>query len=97
MRTRTDLIVISDADRSSLSAPAVTWVSPETAPDLPPCLIHYGDGPPYALVREEGPRGAPARLFHTSDRGLVEHLALGLQQELALPHGGRSPADGQAR
>ncbi len=97
VRTRTDLIVISDADRSSLSAPAVTWVSPETAPDLPPCLIHYGDGPPYALVREEGPRGAPARLFHTSDRGLVEHLAFGLQQELALPRGAPTAADGEAR
>ena len=89
--------MISDADRPSLSAPGVTWVSPESTPGLPPCLIHYGDGPAYALVREEGQRGAPARLFHTSDRGLVEHLAFGLQQELALPQGVRSPADGEAR
>ena len=95
--TRTELIVISNADRPSLSAPGVTWVSPESTPGLPPCLIHYGDGPPYALVREEGQRGAPARLFHTSDRGLVEHLAFGLQQELALPQGSRSPANGETR
>ena len=51
-----------------------------------------GLGPAYALVREEGRNGAPARFFHTSDRSLVEHLTFRLQEELALP-----PVPGQER
>jgi diguanylate cyclase (GGDEF)-like protein len=80
---RTDLVVIADGE-----APPSTdldWVSPQRTPGLPPCLVHYGDGPVYALIREEGQEGSEARLFHTSDRGLVEHLAFRLHQELALP------------
>jgi diguanylate cyclase (GGDEF)-like protein len=83
--TRTDLVVISDGPRPGFSTPAVNWVAPSRTPGLPPCLIHYGDGPSYALVREEARAGAPARLFHTSDRSLVEHLAFRLQHELAIP------------
>jgi hypothetical protein len=78
-------VVIADGERPSFASPAVNWVSSMRAPGLPPCLIHYGDGPAYALIREEGRNGAPARLFHTSDRGLVEHLAFRLQEELAVP------------
>jgi two-component system cell cycle response regulator len=85
VETRTDVVVIAEGEAPTLSAPALSWVSERLAPGLPPCLIHYGDGAAYALVREEGARGAPARLFHTSDRNLVEHLAFRLQEEIAVP------------
>ncbi len=63
----------------------MNWVWPPGAGELPPCLVHYGDGPVYALICEEARNGQPAKLFHTSDRELVEHLAFRLQEELALP------------
>jgi len=80
--TGTDLVVVSDGEAPASSRPAVSWVPAERAPGLLPCLVHYGDGPVYALIREEGHQGSPGRLFHTSDRGLVEHLAFRLQEEL---------------
>jgi diguanylate cyclase (GGDEF)-like protein len=83
--TRTDLVVIAEGERPSFTTPAVNWVEPSRAPGLPPFLIHYGDCPPYALIREEGHAGAPARLFHSGDRSLVEYLAFRLQRELAVP------------
>jgi DNA-binding response OmpR family regulator/GGDEF domain-containing protein len=81
----TELIVIGEGDRAAVESPAVTWVPAEHAVGLPPCLVHYGDGPAYALIREEAPDGVEARLFHTDDRSLVEHLAFRLQEELAVP------------
>jgi diguanylate cyclase (GGDEF)-like protein len=82
---RTEVVVIGDGERPSFPVGDVSWISSRRAPGLPPCLIHYRDGPAYALVREEGRNGAPARLFHTSDRSLVEHLTFRLQEELAVP------------
>jgi len=82
---RTDLAVITDGERLEIDSPAVNWVAPRGAVDLPPCLFHYGDGPVYALVCEETRSGQRPRLFHTNDRDLVEHLAFRLQEELALP------------
>jgi diguanylate cyclase (GGDEF)-like protein len=83
--TRTDLVVVSDGERPTMSVPGISWVSTQRAPGLAPCLVHFGDGPAYAMVREEGRNGAPARLFQTGDRLLVEHLAFRLHEELALP------------
>ncbi len=83
--TRTELVIVSDGNRPSYVKPGISWVSPDRAPGLPPCIIHYGDGPAYAMIREDGRNGSPARLFHTDDRGLVEHLAFRLQEELSLP------------
>jgi diguanylate cyclase (GGDEF)-like protein len=83
--TRTEVVVIAEGERPSFPAGDVSWISSRRAPGLPPCLIHYRDGPAYALVREEGRNGAPARFFHTSDRSLVEHLTFRLQEELAVP------------
>jgi diguanylate cyclase (GGDEF)-like protein len=85
VETRTDVVVIAEGEAPPVSAPALSWVSERLAPGLPPCLVHFGDGAAYALVREEGPHGAPARLFHTSDRNLVEHLAFRLQEEISVP------------
>jgi len=83
--TRTEVVVIAGGQRPSFAVGDVSWISPQRAPGLPPCLIHYRDGPAYALVREEGRNGAPARFFHTSDRSLVEHLTFRLQEELSVP------------
>jgi hypothetical protein len=85
MPVRTDLVVISDGERPDFAAPVVSWVAPRQAPaNLPSCLVHYGAGPAYAWVRETSGSG-PAKLFHTSDRELVEHLAFRLHEELAIP------------
>jgi DNA-binding response OmpR family regulator len=84
VRTRTDLIVLG-GEPPPEDAASVAWVAADRAPDLAPCLVYYGDGAAYALVRAPGPASGPTRLFHASDRELVEYLALRLQQELALP------------
>jgi len=83
--TRTELVVIADGERPRFAEPAVSWLSPRQIPDLAPFVIHYGDGPAYALVRDARDRAGKARFFHTSDRSLVEHLAFRLQQDLAVP------------
>jgi hypothetical protein len=83
--TRTELVVIADGERPRFSEPAVSWLSPGRIPYLAPFVIHYGDGPAYALVRDAKPGTGKTRLFHSSDRSLVEHLAFRLQQDLALP------------
>ena len=81
-RLATELVVVGDGDRAALDTPGVIWVPTNQAPGIPPCLIHYGDGPAYALIREEARNGAQARVFHTDDRSLVEHLAFRLHDEL---------------
>lgn len=81
----TDLAILTGGARFETDSPAVNWVSLPDASALPPCLLHYGDGPAYALVCEDAGEGRPTRLFHTSDRDLVEHLAFRLQEEFALP------------
>ncbi len=83
--TRTELVVIADGERPRFSEPAVSWLSPARIPDLAPFVIHYGDGPAYALVRNADGEAGGARFYHTSDRSLVEHLAFRLQQDLAVP------------
>jgi diguanylate cyclase (GGDEF)-like protein len=83
--TRTELVVIADGERPRFAEPAVNWLSPRRIPYLAPFVIHFGDGPAYALVRDAKDGGGRTRFFHTSDRSLVEHLAFRLQQELAVP------------
>ena len=82
---RTDLVVLAEGEAPQIGRHALSWVSPEQAPaDLPACLVHFGDGPAYAMVRDASGDG-PARIFHTSDRGLVEHLAFRLHEDLGIP------------
>lgn len=82
---RTDLVVLAGGEAPSLGQHPVSWVSPDQVPaDIPACLVHFGDGPAYALVRDTQGDGPP-RLFHTSDRGLVEHLAFRLHEDLGIP------------
>ena len=87
--TTTEIVVIAEVDRLAQNGPPVTWVSTARVPGVPPFLIHFGDGPSYALVREEKEAEGGSRLFHTSDRSLVEYLAFRLQTELSTS----GPAD----
>jgi len=84
LRSRSEVVVLG-GERPPADAPSVTWVAPERVPELAPCLVHYGDGAAYVLVRAPGDAGASPRLFHSADRELVEYLAFRLQQELAVP------------
>jgi len=93
--TRTELVVIADGERPDFPEPAVNWLSPQRIACLAPFVIQYGDGPAYALVRDAKDGAGKTRLFHTSDRSLVEHLAFRLQQELAVPS--HLPATEEAR
>jgi diguanylate cyclase (GGDEF)-like protein len=85
----TEIVVIAEIERLAQKGPPVTWVPAARVPGVPPFLIHFGDGPSYALVREEKETEGGSRLFHTSDRSLVEYLAFRLQAELSAS----GPAD----
>ena len=85
LATRTELVVIADGERPRFSEPALSWLSPGRIPYLAPFVIHYGDGPAYALVRDAKDDAGATRFYHSSDRSLVEHLAFRLQQDLAVP------------
>ncbi len=81
--TAAEIAVVAEGERPDYADADVAWIGPERAAAAPPFLVHYGAGPPYALVSEEAV-GGRARLFHTEDRSLVEHLALRLQRELGI-------------
>ncbi len=84
VHTRSDVIVLG-GERPPEDAPSVAWLPADRMPDLPPCLVYYADGAAYALVRAPGAASGLTRLFQSSDRELVEYLALRLQEELAVP------------
>jgi GGDEF domain-containing protein len=74
-----------DADEQETGdseATAVQWVSKRQLGSLPPFLIYFGEGSAYAMICEDAPDRDRTRFFQTSDRNLVEHLALRAQFEL---------------
>jgi DNA-binding response OmpR family regulator len=81
----TDVIVVAPAPAKRAVEGRVAFVSPEQLSGCLPFAIHYGDGPPYALVCGEKPGPDGLRLFHTSDRETVEALAFRLQRDLRMP------------
>jgi two-component system cell cycle response regulator len=81
----TDVVVAGEPPDPALAESDVVWVSAERLPGCPPFAIHFGDGPPYALVCADKPEPEGVRLFHTGDRSLVEYLAFRLQRELKVP------------
>lgn len=89
----TEIVVVADGERLAKEGPPITWVSPDRVPGLLPFLVHFGDGPSYALVRDEKQEEDGVRLFHTSDRSVVEHLAFRLRTELTPD---ANPADATA-
>jgi diguanylate cyclase (GGDEF)-like protein len=81
--------VVLVAERGELSPPMpVTWVPPGRAGTESPFLVHFGEGAPYALLREGGPSTQGVGIYHTADPVLVEHLAFQLGHELGVPIGG---------
>jgi hypothetical protein len=78
-----EVVVFAQPPPSVESAPSITWVDPERIPGLPPFLIHFGAGPSYALIQDDKASQDGVRFFHTSERGVVEHLSFQLQAELA--------------
>ncbi len=78
----TEISIIQSGQRPAVLDPRVIWLQPAEGRVYPPFLIRFGDSPAYALVRDEkaGPDGA--RMYHSTDRGLVEHLMFALQAEL---------------
>jgi diguanylate cyclase (GGDEF)-like protein len=81
----TEVVVISEPPSPVLGDSNVAWVPPGRVPGCPPFLLHFGDGPSYALVCGHKPEHDGVRLFHTSERALVEYLAFRLQKELNVP------------
>jgi hypothetical protein len=82
-----------DADEQETGdseATAVQWVSKRQLGSLPPFLIYFGEGSAYAMICEDAPDRDRTRFFQTSDRNLVEHLALRAQFELYGPESDRA-------
>jgi DNA-binding response OmpR family regulator len=84
VRLRSEIAVLG-GERPPAESPAGAWVAPERVTTLPPCLVHYGDGAAYAMVRAPLDASGATRLFHSSDRELAEYLAFRLHAELSLP------------
>jgi hypothetical protein len=77
------------AERGELAPPMpVTWVPAARAGTESPFLVHFGEGAPYALMREGGSATQGVGIYHTADPVLVEHLAFQLGQELGVPISG---------
>ncbi len=82
----TEIILVADRRADLQPAVPVTWVSPVRAGTDCPFLVYYGEGAPYALIREGGSDKSVA-LYHTSDANVVEHLAFQLGRDLGIPIG----------
>ncbi len=83
----TDVVLL--AERGALEVPAsVTWAPAGRVGTDAAFLVHFGEGAPYALIREAGAAAEEVGIYHTSDPMLVEHLAFQLGNELGVPLGG---------
>jgi diguanylate cyclase (GGDEF)-like protein len=80
-----EVVVVAEPPSPVLGDSDVAWVPPGRMPGCPPFLLHFGDGPAYALVCGHKSEQDGVRLFHTSERALVEYLAFRLQKELNVP------------
>ncbi len=84
---RTEIVVVADRKTESLPGLPVTWVSTVRAGTRSPFLVYYGEGPSYALIRDEAVEDGRTAFFHSSDPVLVEHLAFQLGRDLGIPIG----------
>jgi hypothetical protein len=84
---RTEIVLVAERKGAPVSGLPVTWVSPLRAGTQAPFLIYYGEGSPYALLREPTGEDGRVTLFHTCDRVLVEHLTFQLGRDLGIPVG----------
>jgi diguanylate cyclase (GGDEF)-like protein len=84
---RTEIVLVAERKGAPVSGLPVTWVSPLRAGTQSPFLIYFGEGAPYALVREPTSDEGRVTLFHSCDRVLVEHLTFQLGRDLGIPVG----------
>jgi diguanylate cyclase (GGDEF)-like protein len=84
---RTEIVLVAERKGAPVSGLPVTWVSPLRAGTQAPFLIYFGEGAPYALLREPASDEGRVTLFHTCDRVLVEHLTFQLGRDLGIPVG----------
>ncbi len=84
---RTEVVLVADRKTDQISGVPVTWVSPVRAGTTAPFLVYYGEGPPYAMVRDEVVEDQSTSFYHTSDPVLIEHLAFQLGRDLGVPIG----------
>ncbi len=87
LSTRTEVVLVADRKTDQIAGVPVTWVSPQRAGTTAPFLIYYGEGPPYAMVRDEVVEDQTTSFYHTSDSRLVEQLAFQLGTDLGIPVG----------
>lgn len=80
-----ELVLVAKRSESVECPVPVTWVPPSQVGTDQPFLLYYGDGPAYAMATDRVAEGSGLRLFHTSDRVLVEHLVFQLQRDLGIP------------
>ena len=85
---RTEVVLVADRETDQISGVPVTWVSPVRAGTTAPFLVYYGEGPPYAMVRDEVVEDQSTSFYHTSDSVLIEHLVFQLGRDLGVPIGG---------
>ena len=83
---RTEVVLVADRKTDQISGVPVTWVSSVRAGTAAPFLVYYGEGPPYAMIRDEVVENETS-FYHTSDPVLVEHLAFQLGRDLGVPIG----------
>jgi hypothetical protein len=84
---RTEVVLVADRKADQVAGVPVTWVSSLRAGTAAPFLIYYGEGPPYAMVRNELVEEQSTSFYHTSDPVLVEHLAFQLGHDLGISIG----------
>lgn len=85
---RTEIVLVAERRNDAMGGVPVTWVSPSRAGTPCPFVIYFGEGPPYALVRDELVEDGETSWFHTGDPVLVEQLAFQLGRDLGFPIGG---------
>lgn len=83
---RTEIVLLAERKGAPVPGLPVTWISPLRTGTQAPFVIYYGEGPPYALIRDDG-ADAETAIYHTGDRVLVEHLAFQLGRDLGIPVG----------
>ena len=84
---RTEIVLVAERKGAPVPGLPVTWVSPLRAGTHAPFLIYFGEGSPYAMIREPASEEQRVTLFHSCDRVLVEHLTFQLGRDIGIPVG----------
>jgi diguanylate cyclase (GGDEF)-like protein len=84
---RTEIVLVAERKGAPVPGLPVTWVSPLRAGTHAPFLIYFGEGSPYAMIREPASEDQRMTLFHSCDRVLVEHLTFQLGRDIGIPVG----------